>query len=1157
MICSCSDDFSGLQNESLLNSTREIRIQGTIDQNNATRADDSGFANEDIIGVYAVNYTESLNPGMLLSSGNLINNVAFTFDESNFKWTSELDFFFKDDKTPVDFYGYYPYNNKIENVNSLSFSVEGNQSVEASVNKLSNYESSDFLWAKTTGIAPSQSIVNLYFKHIFAGLQISLVEGDGFGVGEWDSLEKSVLICNTKLTTNINLQTGETTDASGEIKPIITSSYKNDFRGVVIPQIVGANETLLSITVDGHSYDFKKSIDMNYMSSKMHKFSILVNKHISSGEYEFSLLDESITAWESDPLAHNGLAKEYVCVTSPECGMLAESIKNINIDTKQIKNLKIDGKIDYRDFEYIRKEMPYIEAINLKNVELGPSSVVYYSEDKQSGTIPYNAFRALKTLSHVVMPDKLKRIGDEAFLGTHISGSLDFPDGLEYIGNSAFNNTTYGWDHPNSGGYGTDDESPVVFNNLTGTLNLPTSLKYIGEEAFANCDFTGSLVLPESLEYIGRSAFEGCSNLTGELHLPNSLKYLGDGAFGKMTNIRGKLEIPNQLTEISGFNGLKINSVIFNDILNRINDSAFTGTTLTGVLRIPETVTYIGNSALAETKLTNIIFPSKLEFIEPNVCRNNKFLQDTISIPPMVESIGEYAFANCEKIEALVLPSKLSLIRNGAFENCFSLNYIHCEAKEPPMLEESAFYGVNKDNFTIEVPEESVDAYRTAPGWSEFKRIASYKNFVARPSKYNVLNKGGKKEFVLNADGNWTITACPEWCHVDKTSGYKKTTITLSVDRMNHNEGNRSGIIEFKLQDTEEHFTHINVTQCDYEYEEDSYILLNKATKGAGVDLFFVGDGYDAFDIANGTYLKDIQKEVEYFFGVEPYTTYNDYFNVYTAIALSEDSGVESLNHWRNTKFHVSLDRDKGRIGADYDLAFEYCESVVSPISNRPDPYYNVIVLANTEVYDGVTNVGTRDFCSLVTKSAEDYPNDARGLVQHEAGGHGIGHLADEYIYHQEFIQKCKCFCCMHLENLLSQHSTGFGLNISQNGKYKEVPWSHLIFNPSYVDIVDIYEGGYFHSRGVYRSESNSCMNNNVAYFSTWSRQLIVERIMKMAGEQFDINKFYANDSREVGKDFTSTSRSHTNSNTGLNSLRGNAPRMISNYSNRKKGGNK
>lgn len=83
----------------------------------------------------------------------------------------------------------------------------------------------------------------------------------------------------------------------------------------------------------------------------------------------------------------------------------------------------------------------------------------------------------------------------------------------------------------------------------------------------------------------------------------------------------------------------------------------------------------------------------------------------------------------------------------------------------------------------------------------------------------------------------------------------------------------------------------------------------------------------------------------------------------------------------------------------------------------------------------------------------------------------------------------------------------------------------HLINDNRFNDIVDIYEGGYYHLRGVYRSEQNSCMNKNVPYYSTWCREIIVRRIKMLAGETFNFEDFVANDSREWGRDFTMLSR--------------------------------
>ncbi len=1113
---------------------QEIRLQAEIEQENISRANDSGFTDGDRIGVFAVTFVENNNPGTLATEGNLANNVSYRLDENNHSWTGDRQLYFPDSSTPVDFYGYYPYDGALDKVDAYPFSVQRNQAAESSDGKLAGYEASDFLWAKSAGVTPSTPIVNLNFRHILAGVQVSLLEGDGFGEGEWAQLEKTVLASNTIRNATINLATGVATpvgDKDG--KDITMNPYKNDFRAIVVPQTVAAGTTLLSITVDGESYEFARESAMTYYPSKLHKFTIQVNRSVPGGDYEFTLIDEAITAWESDPLSHNGKVKEYIVVEVPEAGGLEQALKNAGLNPAEIINLKIRGELSQDDFAFMRGKMKYLEALNLKEVIMRHCEIEY--ERWEDYALPGEACKGMRYLTSVVFPDKLKMIGGSAFLHTNLTGSLDFPEGLEYIGPDAFGNYIDGWS-----------------TNLSGTITLPTTLKYIGRSAFHGCNFTGSLILPEGLERIGENAFRDCPNLTGELHLPSSLKELGGSAF-ENTGFTGHFTIPRHITKIERLLYPKASSFSWPDAPEEIANEAFSGIPIRGDIVIPATVTKIGGTAFAGTEISHIVFPENLEFIEGNVCSWNSFLQDTIVIPPGIETIGERAFAFCGKLDAIILPKKLQRINSEAFMECFSLSYIYCQATVPPEIADNAFNGVEKDNFTVEVPEESVDAYRNAPGWREFKRIASYRNFVARPSKYNVLNNGGSREVILNADAAWEITECPEWCHVDKSSGSMKTVLNITVDRMEHGSPNRSGIISFRLNDSDEHVTHINIGQYDYEYDEDECIRMQQATKGGGVDIFICGDGYDAADISSGLYLRDMQQEIEYFFAVEPYTTYRDYFNVYTSFAMSEDSGVESLNRWRTTKFHTCIGDGSTRLSADWMGALNYCAETAPQISERPDPNVGCILVANTDIYEGVTYVGD-SFCAVVTKSTQDYPFDARGLIQHEAGGHGIGWLADEYIYHNAFIQKCKCDCCGHVAELTDRQSWGFGLNLSLDGHYNKVPWRHLIINPAYSDIVDIYEGGFFHSRGVYRSEHNSCMNQNIAYFSTWSRQLIVERIMKLAGENFDLDSFYALDSRATGRDFTSTSRSDAG-NAATAAYHGNPPVHIKNYKFGKKGG--
>ncbi|MEI3422908.1 MAG: hypothetical protein V8R91_18695 [Butyricimonas faecihominis] len=113
-------------------------------------------------------------------------------------------------------------------------------------------------------------------------------------------------------------------------------------------------------------------------------------------------------------------------------------------------------------------------------------------------------------------------------------------------------------------------------------------------------------------------------------------------------------------------------------------------------------------------------------------------------------------------------------------------------------------------------------------------------------------------------------------------SGSQKTELTLTISEMLQGSEPREGEIVFKLKD-KDYTTRCSVTQYDYEYDEDEIITLQSHTKGNGVNLVFLGDGFDAKEISKGDYLKVMKEQVERFFDIEPYRTYRDYF-IYTRL---------------------------------------------------------------------------------------------------------------------------------------------------------------------------------------------------------------------------------------------------------------------------------
>lgn len=1120
----------GCQDEEVLNGgngTREpMNLQAEIHQQNITRVNDNGFADGDHIGVFVTNYSNGEAPALALT-GNHADNVRFTYDYASGTWTGTTLLYWKDKVTPIDAYGYYPFDEELSNVTAYPFTVQRNQRDQVQGETMYGYEASDFLWAKAERVVPTAAAVTLRHKHIMAGVEVNLVEGVGFGEGEWAELEKQVLVESIRLGSTISLQTGVVTaDAASDMASIIPQGSGNHYRAIVVPQTVAEGTTLVSVTIGGQTYKIAHDGIMTYYPEKLHKFTIEVVKSLPTGDYQLNLLDEAIVAWENDAVSHSGTTREYITVHVDEGEYIGDVINRMGIDPKEIVNLKLTGKVDSRrQFEYISDNMSNLESINMQDLEL----CITEDEYKPEGVIgknylPSSALRCGR-LSYIVLPQGITAIAHRAFAGCSLRGSLLLPEGLTYIGDNAF-----------------------AGNHFTGKLVLPSTLEYICSGAFAGCYFVDELILPARLKHIGSGAFRACDYLTGQLHIPDGITELD---FPFPTNMTGDVRIPQGIKQIKGI-GSKITSVYIPEGVEEIGDDAFQCLTFfddSGIatylpeanpalknVHLPSTLRKIGKGAFTGTSISHINLPEGLEFIEDETFASCRNLQDTIKIPSTVIQIKESAFANCEKIAAILLPAGLQEIRGRAFANCVSLDYIRCLGTEPPMLDPSAFDGVEKNNFTLVVPDGAVEAYRNAPGWSEFKRISSYRNFVCRPMFAHLLNKSNTRGVVLNADGNWEITHCPDWVHPSVTSGYKKTELTVVIDELAHGAGNRNDSIIFTLTDkVDEEGNAITccyrVNQYDYEHDEDSQIQLQQAAKGKGINIVFIGDGYDAEDIASGQCLADYQEGMEYFFAVEPYKTYKDYFNVYAQFPLSYESGVcSSVNIWRDTKFDTTYGAgDDGRLKVNFDEMMAYVLNDVEGGAITGDNVNEslIITILNSDVYEGLTQLwSTGAAIAAVPHSRNDYPNDYRGLIQHEAGGHGFAKLGDEYIYHRDYIQKCNCTDgCGHVEELLADQSVGFARNLSLTGKYKEIEWTHLIFDDRYQDIVDIYEGGYFHGKGVYRSEVNSCMNNNVPYFSTWSRQIAVERIKALSGEQFDFEEFVANDSREWGDKFLTRSR--------------------------------
>lgn len=562
ILTGCSDHL--FDDEKQPDSNR-ILLSGDIEQLAVTRVNDNGFCDGDKMGVYIVDY-EGDYPGTLKVSGNRADNVQHTFDESQNKWNSAYDIYWKDKHTHVDIYGYYPIANP-ESIEDCSFEVQKDQSKESKDDEMGGYESSDFLWGKVADVTPTANTIRLPLTHRMSNAKVTLVKGSGFTDEEWANTEKTVLTANVARKASINLSTGEVKVAgSVENTATIPSKHNNEWRTIVIPQTIPAGTTLFSITIGGEPYKFSKSSDFTYQAGKMMNFGIKVDKLSTSGDYKLTLISESITPWESDLVSHNATAKEYIIINSTPGG-LKDAIVAANKDYRKIRNLKILGEVDSRDFYFMRDSMDALQALNLKEVRIkGYGTVEIGIGEHLDDQIPGSAFYrnsqmgGNQTLTHLILPDRLKSIGANAFYGCkYLTGSLNIPEGVEEIQRGAFDGCS----------------------SLNGTLSLPSTLKYLGTAGngdnketsdegtdyyggvFQGCkSLTGNLRLPDNLELIRGYCFAGCSGFYGELKLPSHLRRMGNCAFQGCSGLTGSLTIPQNIVSIPseafhgcGFNG--------------------------------------------------------------------------------------------------------------------------------------------------------------------------------------------------------------------------------------------------------------------------------------------------------------------------------------------------------------------------------------------------------------------------------------------------------------------------------------------------------------------------------------------------------------------------------------------------------------------------
>ncbi len=387
------------------------------------------------------------------------------------------------------------------------------------------------------------------------------------------------------------------------------------------------------------------------------------------------------------------------------------------------------------------------------------------------------------------IPDGVKIIAEEAFMGCNSLITLTLPNSVTTIGNRAFNGCTSITNITLPDSITTIGEFAFAYCfNLT-SVNIPNGLSKISAYLFSECKNLTSISFPDSVTTIGRSAFYNCENLIRvtfgmgltlidyyafldsdsitDVFYPGTeeqwkknvriyndtaltdavmhYEYDNDAIVSEsfVDHFTWNYNFTTEVLTVSGkgdMGDFKSNNrpwerfktvakkVVISDDLTNVGENAFADFTKVIDVTISNDVTGIGDRAFDGCYgLTEITIPDSVTSIGEYAFDYCKNLE-SLSIGSGVKTIGAWAFADCVSLTEITIPENVDIIGMCAFANCTNLEAFKVDSKNKCYSNDE--YGVlfNKDKTTlIQYPSGSTQTnYVISNGVNTLCRLAFY-----------------------------------------------------------------------------------------------------------------------------------------------------------------------------------------------------------------------------------------------------------------------------------------------------------------------------------------------------------------------------------------------------------------------------------------------
>ncbi|MBO4328771.1 MAG: leucine-rich repeat domain-containing protein [Bacteroidales bacterium] len=223
---------------------------------------------------------------------------------------------------------------------------------------------------------------------------------------------------------------------------------------------------------------------------------------------------------------------------------------------------------------------------------------------------------------------------------------------------------------------------------------------------------------PSSLDSIMYGAFYALRNLK-TFDFPNSLKYIGQDAF-RDSGLEEVTISSNVSIDESAFSYcFDLQSVTLPEGMDTIKPFAFAYCPTLSSVQIPQSVKVIDFCAFSCDPLVSITLPDSLVRIGINAFSYAAI--SSIKLPESLRTLG--GFGACPNLTEVTIPSAVSYLEYGAFVNCSHLNKVTCLAPVPPRCAYDGNVFEESPLTVIYVPNESLEAYLSAPVWSDYADI--------------------------------------------------------------------------------------------------------------------------------------------------------------------------------------------------------------------------------------------------------------------------------------------------------------------------------------------------------------------------------------------------------------------------------------------------